>query len=331
MCLTHTEGCLKASRIHCRRQDGWAAEVNIQFALGIASTSASSTALDWVAIVIVFVAVFLVYLRWTTAPETLSVGLYILHANQRQVRARRWNVGCRVTGGSVALLLVAIAGIIVGWLSFAWQTASLTTINFQVLAIGLTVYVGFQVLLNLVMIIVDHNESGGEMRMSDWVTLHSSPLPDVWLRNMLHATGALGTAMLAVLPLALQGGLNGDLVLLFLLLPFVIPLFFTHTYYITGYTAMLSRQSRFTRGYAWHVVSLIFQHIMWLGILGIVFYFFLVPFVDTASPFFSAPANFVAAMFLMLFPCAAASFFVTIEVTAALKKQTQFSHPSTLQ
>jgi hypothetical protein len=228
----------------------------------------------------------------------------------------------RFTTGTAVLVLETVSVIIVAWLAINAQVVSYTSTNFQVICWALTIYTSIQTILAVVLLVIDVNESLNQYPdITQWIHEHTALIDDVFLRHLLHSTGTLGATALAMLPFALQGGLNGDLILLILLLPIFFPLVYYHTYYLLPYTAM---QIKRPGPNGWHITAMVIQIILWIGLVGTLFYFFLAPFVDTASPFFSQPANFVAGMFFFLSAVALPCFVIAIEQSAISKKEAMY-------
>jgi hypothetical protein len=293
--------------------DGWTGQVSVLFSA--TQSTINSTALDWISIAIVILTV-LVFLHWSASPETLSASLYLLHdVFITAPSKRRWPIGPRLTWGTGVLGLCIIAAVIVTWMTLAAPTVPLTDVNFIVLAWTFTIYAAVQVLIALGLLFADIGE-GGHCGV-DWFAPHTSPLDAVLFRTMAYGTGALSTTALAGIPLSYQGGIGGDVIFMFLLLPILLPLIVMHTYYMV---LCLAVQVRSGGRNIWAILGVVVEFILYLGLVAVVFYFFLVPLTDSTNSFFSGAGNIVAGMFFFLIAIALGCMVILLEIAAVLKK-----------
>ena len=109
----------------------------------------------------------------------------------------------------------------------------LAAFDFNFLTATLTAYVGAQLLIGaLAFFIYDiPNLPPHRELCCTWINEHSMNIRVAWLRHLTQSTVALGTWMLATIPLAVTGGATGEQILVFFITAPALLMVHDHTFY----------------------------------------------------------------------------------------------------
>jgi len=202
-----------------------------------------------------------------------------------------------INGGMLLAAAFFIASLAVAWVGFAYEAVPLTGPLFQSLVIAITAYTTAQFAISIALLVYDLMSSTGSKEPIGWFFFHLLPLKWAWARHGAHIGVVGGSLILMSIVIAYEGSNNGYMTLLSLLLvPIAVTLWHT-TYYTMGALAIAFSHEG-TSGYA---IFASIEVLLWIGLLGSVSAFFLVPLVDVMQSYFSSSQNFLVAFFFVMF------------------------------
>lgn len=303
-------------------------------------TGSVHDALLYIGAITAFLTIIVVYGRWTTGPDILTVSASLVQTYfPGSARYRhQWPYDFRSVIGASLLTPAYVASITVAWLAWkqigeALPPSSLLGPRCDILLITLTVYATIQYILATIShVIYDLHQQD-----INGLSLHYVRISIAWLRHLVHGTAGTSCSVLAFIPFALSGGVSGDRIFLLVLL---VPILFTlaqHAYYGTSLLSLeiskaLKRRKTMRTWPRLSVLLLLLaiaEMLLLFGFAAAVAWFFIAPLAYATSALFGVAHNFLGAIFLVAASISTGMLICVVEQTMTLKKMQQIVQAKT--
>lgn len=300
--------------------DGWAGTLHAAYD---SATDTAHTAYEIMGLLSAAVTTILVYGRWVTSPQTLSMGLLVRRAYGGLARspprfARRtgWVLDFRFNVGTLLLSASGITALVAGGLSFlttSGYTAYPELTTFFLALAGFSLAQFAAALLLWIFTDLVRRRDGAY----SYLTAFAAPITTAFARHVAHDGAALGFVVVALTPFMFHGTASGDRFFLFAILGVLLPLLFHQTYNALGLCILGFAR---TAGATWHLLAFgVWQLVLAVGLVAVTTVAFLLPLIAHSSAFFPAVLDMLAAYVAVALVVAGTAFLLSREIAAELE------------
>lgn len=271
-----------------------------------------------------FISTIVIYGRWASGPDTLTVAAAFvqLYFPGKAAFRYHWPFDFRAVIGACFLTPAIAVTLTTAWVGYRQvRDALLPPLlgpTCEALLIIVTVYASIQYVLATVLLI----KYDLHVLNIDGFSLHYIPTPIAWIRHLVQGTTATACSTLAFIPFALNAGFSGDRIFMIVL---VVPIMLTlvqHAYYaipILGLSirAIVKRPSN--RASIVFVIA-IGEILLLLAYAAAIGWFYLSPLVSASSPLFGDVHNLLAVAYLLTVAITGGILVGMFEVVAVIRR-----------
>jgi hypothetical protein len=183
--------------------DGMHGRFSVQYEA--AAVGINMDAVGWASSAISLFSLLILYGRWSSGPNTLSLSLMLTHLTDAK-NGYTWTVDYRLRLALCCSWSRSAANI-VAWMAYASGTLALSGPYFDMLLITYAVYAIIETVIAVALLVYDGSPRRiPAVSFTSWLRSHDMDIDWMWQRHLAYVTAACATTVLALTPLAYVGG-----------------------------------------------------------------------------------------------------------------------------